>query len=310
MPITWIFTVRTRQCSEAFSQFVGQIRRRRGAGRQAGCRSEDRQPRYHGFTAIRTTSRAIFTPVTCTLLEGGHYRYDLVTPGGVVEGCTLGIPGWVNIENAVAAVAALWCASERDGEPLDAERLREALASFEGVKRRFEFYVNTPRQVYMDDYAHHPRELAAAITSVQEDVSGAAAHGAFPAAPLHPHARFLPRVRRGAVACRPRWCCCRSIRPARSRFRVWTSEMIGRLLTVPWTIVRPCGVGRKGGCDGYRCSRQLRRGQYRRLLRGTGRKIAGKSLIRRLPETICFFRGRVRRGRTGREVNAGMRFNH
>lgn len=156
-----------------------------------------------------------------TLLEGGHYRYDLVTPGGVVEGCTLGIPGWVNIENAVAAVAALWCASERDGEPLDAERLREALASFEGVKRRFEFYVNTPRQVYMDDYAHHPRELAAAITSVKKMFPGRRLTALF-----QPH---LYTRTRDSTASSPRrsrmptgWYCCRSIRPARSRFRVWS----------------------------------------------------------------------------------------
>lgn len=282
---------------EAFSQFVGQIRE---GGALVVKRGVDLKIGNPGIRVYRYSydEPCDFYARNVTLLEGGHYRYDLVTPGGVVEGCTLGIPGWVNIENAVAAVAALWCASERDGEPLDAERLREALASFEGVKRRFEFYVNTPRQVYMDDYAHHPRELAAAITSVKEDVSGAAADGAFPAAPLHPHAGFLPRVRRGALACRPggtaadlsgprgadSGCGVRDDRPPAD----------GAL-----DDLRPCGVGRKGGCDGYRCSRQLRRGQYRRLLRGTGRKIAGKSLIRRLPGTICFFRGRVRRGRTG-----------
>ena len=85
----------------------------------------------------------------------------------VVEGCTLGIPGWVNIENAVAAAALVWCAAQHEGRQLDADRLREGLASFAGVKRRFEFYLNTPQQVYMDDYAHHPRELAAALTSVR-----------------------------------------------------------------------------------------------------------------------------------------------
>ena len=99
------------------------------------------------------------------LLEGGHYRYDIVTPTGVIEGCTLGIPGWVNIENSVAAVALLW-AVERDIKDHDA--LRKALREFSGVKRRFEFYVNTPQGVYMDDYAHHPRELAATITSVKQ----------------------------------------------------------------------------------------------------------------------------------------------
>ena len=251
---------------EAFSQFVGQIRE---GGALVVKRGVDLKIGNSGIRVYRYSydEPCDFYARNVTLLEGGHYRYDLVTPGGVVEGCTLGIPGWVNIENAVAAVAALWCASERDGEPLDAERLREALASFEG------------------------------------------ADGAFPAAPLHPHAGFLPRVRRGALACRPggtaadlsgprgadSGCGVRDDRPPAD----------GAL-----DDLRPCGVGRKGGCDGYRCSRQLRRGQYRRLLRGTGRKIAGKSLIRRLPETICFFRGRVRRGRTGREVNAGMRFNH
>ena len=101
------------------------------------------------------------------LLEGGHYRYDIVTPGGAIEGCTLGIPGWINIENSVAAVASVWCAAQAEGTEPDADKLREALASFSGVKRRFEFYVNTPKQVYMDDYAHHPRELAATLTSVR-----------------------------------------------------------------------------------------------------------------------------------------------
>ena len=98
-------------------------------------------------------------------MEGGYYRYDIVTPTGVVEGCTLGIPGWVNIENSVAAVALLWSV-ERDLK--DHEALRKALRDFSGVKRRFEFYVNTPQGVYMDDYAHHPRELAATITSVKQ----------------------------------------------------------------------------------------------------------------------------------------------
>ena len=84
------------------------------------------------------------------LLEGGYYRYDIVTPDGVVEDCTLGIPGWINIENSVAAVASLWCAARKRGEEFDAEALRQALAEYSGVKRRFEFYVNTPRQVYME----------------------------------------------------------------------------------------------------------------------------------------------------------------
>ena len=99
------------------------------------------------------------------LLDGGYYRYDIVTPTGVIEGCVLGIPGWVNIENSVAAVALLWSVERNIA---DHDALRKALQEFSGVKRRFEFYVNTPKGVYMDDYAHHPRELAATITSVKQ----------------------------------------------------------------------------------------------------------------------------------------------
>ena len=54
------------------------------------------------------------------------------------------------------------------GWPLDEAKLRVAIASFSGVKRRLDFYVNTPKHIYMDDYAHHPNELRAAITSVRE----------------------------------------------------------------------------------------------------------------------------------------------
>ncbi len=106
------------------------------------------------------------------LIGGALYRYDIVTPDSVVEGCTLGIPGWVNIENSVAALASLWWAARSENRALDCDALRAALKSFSGVKRRFEFYVNTERQVYMDDYAHHPREIEAALSSVRAMLPG------------------------------------------------------------------------------------------------------------------------------------------
>ena len=156
---------------EAFSQFVRQIRPGGFLVIKQGVDIVLDNP------AIRVYRYAYDTPCdfyarNVRLQEGGHYLFDLVTPGGAVEICTLGIPGWVNIENAVAAVAAVWCAAQAEGATFDAERLRAALASFSGVKRRFEFYVNTPRQVYMDDYAHHPRELAATLTSVRKMFPG------------------------------------------------------------------------------------------------------------------------------------------
>ena len=150
---------------EAFAQFVRQLIIKRGV---------DIVIDNPGIAVYRYSydEPCDFYARNVQLLEGGHYRYDLVTPSGAFEGCTLGVPGWVNIENAVAAVASVWCAAKAGGTPLDADKLRGALASFSGVKRRFEFYVNTPKQVYMDDYAHHPRELAATLTSVRKMFPG------------------------------------------------------------------------------------------------------------------------------------------
>lgn len=156
---------------EAFAQFIERIRPGGALVLKAGV---DVALRNDAVTVYRYAydTPCDFYARDVRLIEGGHYRYDLVTPSGVIADCTLGIPGWVNVENAVAAVAAIWCAARAEGGTLDTERLRRALAAFEGVKRRFEFYVNTPRQVYMDDYAHHPRELAAALTSVRRMFPG------------------------------------------------------------------------------------------------------------------------------------------
>ena len=151
---------------EAFSQFVRQIRPDGFLIVKQGVDIVIDNPEIIVYRYAYDTP-CDFYARNVQLLEGGHYRYDIVTPGGVIAGCTLGIPGWINIENSVVAVASVWCAAQAEGTEPDADKLREALASFSGVKRRFEFYVNTPKQVYMDDYAHHPRELAATLTSVR-----------------------------------------------------------------------------------------------------------------------------------------------
>jgi UDP-N-acetylmuramate--alanine ligase len=66
-----------------------------------------------------------------------------------------------NVENAVVASAIALQAGVTEGE------LRAALISFKGVKRRFEYIINTPSCVYIDDYAHHPEELNAILGSVK-----------------------------------------------------------------------------------------------------------------------------------------------
>ncbi|MBQ6310135.1 MAG: UDP-N-acetylmuramate--L-alanine ligase [Bacteroidales bacterium] len=96
--------------------------------------------------------------------ETGMFRFTLNCPPeiGNVEGCTVGVPGWVNIENAVAASSVALLAG------VDKESLKKALASFRGVQRRMDIHVNTPEVVYIDDYAHHPQEIATTISSLRE----------------------------------------------------------------------------------------------------------------------------------------------
>ena len=91
----------------------------------------------------------------------GHYLYDLRWPGGVLKDVRVGTPGRLNAENSVAAAAVCLCAG------LDPEKVRLAIGTFRGVRRRMDLHVNTPSLSYMDDYAHHPEELAAAIRSVR-----------------------------------------------------------------------------------------------------------------------------------------------
>ena len=156
---------------EAFSQFVRQIRPGGSLIIKQGVEITLDNPDIKVYR-YSYDEPCDFYACNVELIGGGMYSYDIVTPSGIIEGCTLGIPGWVNIENSVAAVALLWCAAQHEGQNLNDDLLRKALAGFEGVKRRFEFYINTPEVVYMDDYAHHPRELSATITSVKKMFPG------------------------------------------------------------------------------------------------------------------------------------------
>ncbi len=92
--------------------------------------------------------------------KGGFFEFDL-HGFGKVERVQLGVPGFHNIENAVAAsVAASLCGV---GVPV----IKKALESFAGVKRRFEYIIKTKRIVYVDDYAHHPTEIEAFLKSMK-----------------------------------------------------------------------------------------------------------------------------------------------
>lgn len=106
-------------------------------------------------------------------IENGAYHYSIVTPVAIYENLQMGQPGLHNVENSVAAVA-IACQLN-----VSEDIIRNALASFKGVKRRFDYHVKTSEVVYIDDYAHHPEELKAAISSAKEMYPGKKITGIF-----------------------------------------------------------------------------------------------------------------------------------
>lgn len=96
----------------------------------------------------------------------GYFSFDIVYPGGVMENVKCGTPGWVNVENSVAAAAI--CLTYG----VNPEAIRHAIGTFQGVKRRLDIHLNTEKISYIDDYAHHPKELATAISSMRDIFPG------------------------------------------------------------------------------------------------------------------------------------------
>jgi UDP-N-acetylmuramate--alanine ligase len=95
-------------------------------------------------------------------ISKGNYHYAVITEETILDGLTLGLPGSHNVENSVAAIAVARLVGVTDA------KIKIALASFKGVKRRFEYQIKSDQLVFIDDYAHHPEELRACITSVRE----------------------------------------------------------------------------------------------------------------------------------------------
>ncbi len=95
-------------------------------------------------------------------VENNQFVFDLFTPQSNFQELSLGLPGRHNVENAVAACAV----ALQSG--IEMEKIKYALASYQGVHRRFEFHIRNKNLTFIDDYAHHPEELRAAISSVKE----------------------------------------------------------------------------------------------------------------------------------------------
>ncbi|MEA5259570.1 UDP-N-acetylmuramate--L-alanine ligase [Arcicella aquatica] len=94
-------------------------------------------------------------------IENAEMIFDIIYPNGIIKDCTLLTPGFHNVENALAATAVALEAG------LTAEQIKQGICSFGGVKRRFEYHIRSEKIVYIDDYAHHPTEIQAFLSSVK-----------------------------------------------------------------------------------------------------------------------------------------------
>jgi UDP-N-acetylmuramate--alanine ligase len=102
--------------------------------------------------SIKTTSLNI---------HDGAFVYDVMGEGWMITGLQLNMGGMHNVENSLVAIAI----AKHLG--IDDEKIRAALSSFKGVRRRFEYVIKTNDMVFIDDYAHHPEELRALITGAK-----------------------------------------------------------------------------------------------------------------------------------------------
>lgn len=94
-------------------------------------------------------------------VENGRYHFNIQTPKGLMPDVVFGGVGLINVHNAVTATAMALCYG------VDQKVIKEQLSSFLGVHRRLEFHVRNEKMALIDDYAHHPAELKAAIESVR-----------------------------------------------------------------------------------------------------------------------------------------------
>jgi UDP-N-acetylmuramate--alanine ligase len=95
-------------------------------------------------------------------VEKSAYVFDVQTPSETIQNIAFGLPGRHNLMNALTALAM----AKTYGTPTDA--IVRALASFQGVQRRFSYQIKTENLVYIDDYAHHPTEINAVHQAVRE----------------------------------------------------------------------------------------------------------------------------------------------
>jgi len=125
--------------------------------------------RYFSYSI---TKEADFQALNIQIINGA-YHFDLKTPMGEIKDLSLTYPGLMNVENSVAACGMALLSGVTEDE------IRAALPHYTGVIRRFDVRFTGKKTIYIDDYAHHPRELEATIRSVRDLYPGKRITGIF-----------------------------------------------------------------------------------------------------------------------------------
>lgn len=143
--------------TEAFEQFARLVRPEGGLFIKKGLQLE--KARVAGFYGVETDADCRASRLR---IVDGFYHFDYSGLGIEIADLKLGIPGRLNVENAVAAITMALQAG------VNPEEIRRALPQFKGVARRFNVHIQQAGRVFIDDYAHHPREIEATLRSIRE----------------------------------------------------------------------------------------------------------------------------------------------
>ena len=107
------------------------------------------------------------------IMKEGHYGFDLVTPKEKIKNFSLAVPGLLNVENAIAALSVGYLYN------LDVSTMVNTFSLFEGIQRRFDVQFDEDGMIYIDDYAHHPKEISYTIRSIRDMYPGRRLLGIF-----------------------------------------------------------------------------------------------------------------------------------
>ena len=157
---------------KAFADFVSQIREGGTLLYKKDLDIDFQWNKNIGYFSYSITKEADFQAFSIHIIDGA-YHFDLKTPFGVIKDLSLTYPGLMNVENAVAACAMALLSGVTEDE------LRASLPEYRGVVRRFDIRFKGKKTIYIDDYAHHPRELEATIKSVRDLYPGKKITGIF-----------------------------------------------------------------------------------------------------------------------------------